>query len=100
MRVTLLFERIVRCPTIADDLGARFDPSTNNGRQRFSGSILNGNEKRSTSTAFDATKYSLALNMMSAIIFLPTKLALIYLNGLIRTADLLRAALQVDEHGL
>jgi hypothetical protein len=49
MRVTWLFERMVRRPTIANDFGDRFDPSTNNGRQRFSGSILNGNENRSTS---------------------------------------------------
>jgi hypothetical protein len=37
---------------------------------------------------------------MSAMIFSLTKLALIYLNGLTRTANLLSAVLQVDEHGL
>jgi hypothetical protein len=34
------------------------------------------------------------------MVFLPTELALVYLNGLIRTTDLLRAAFQVYQHCL
>jgi hypothetical protein len=100
MRVTLLIETMVRCSTIADDFRAWFDPSTNNVSQSFSGSIHNGHEKLSTSVAFHSTEYSLALNTMSVMIFSFTELALINLNGLIRTADLLRAVVQVDEHSL
>jgi hypothetical protein len=100
MRVTLLIETMVRCPTIADDFRACVDPSTNNVSQSFSGSIHNGHEKLSTSVAFDSTEYSLALNTMSAMIFSFTELAVVNLNGLIRTADLLRAVVQVDEHNL
>jgi hypothetical protein len=37
---------------------------------------------------------------MSAVIFSPTELALVDLNGLVRTADLLRAALQVYQQCL
>jgi hypothetical protein len=37
---------------------------------------------------------------MKHSVFAPTKLALIDLNGLVATADLLRAALQVYEDGL
>jgi hypothetical protein len=61
MRVTLPIETVVRCPTIAYDFRAWFDPSTNNVRQSFSGSIHNGNEKRSTSVAFHCTEYQPAV---------------------------------------
>jgi hypothetical protein len=100
MRVTLLIETVVRSPTIADDFRAWFDPSTNNVSQSFGGSIHNGHEKRSPSVAFHSTEYPLALNTMSAMIFPFTELALINLNGLIKTADLLRAVVKVNEHSL
>jgi hypothetical protein len=87
MRVPLPVEIIVRRPTIAYDPGAWFNPSKNGVRQRSLGSVFNGHEKRSTSTAFDSTEYPLTLNTMSAIIFPFPELALINLNGLIRTAD-------------
>jgi hypothetical protein len=45
---------------LADDVGAWFNPSTSNSHQHFSGSILNGQEKRPSSTAFHSTKYVLA----------------------------------------
>jgi len=63
-------------------------------------SVLNGHEKRSTSTAFDSTEYPLTLYTMSAMIFPFPELALIDLDGLIRIADLLRVVLQVDGHSL
>jgi hypothetical protein len=57
MRVTLLFETIVCCPTIPDDRSAWFDPRASNSHQSFSGSFLSGNKKRSTRTTFHTTKY-------------------------------------------
>ena len=100
MRVTLASEFIVSRPTIAYDRGARFDPSTNDGRQSCMASVLNEHEKRSTSTAFDSTEYPLTLNTMSAMIFPFPELDVINLDGLMRTADLLRVVLQVDGHSL
>jgi len=100
MRVTLAAEIIVSRPTIAYDLGAWFDPSTNDGRQSCTTSVSNGHEERSTSTAFDSTEYPLTLNTMSAMIFPFTELSLINLDDLIRTADLLRVVLQVEGHSL
>jgi hypothetical protein len=55
MRVTLAAEIIVSRPTIANDCGAWFYPSTNDGRQSCIVSVSNGHEKRSPSTAFDST---------------------------------------------
>jgi hypothetical protein len=89
MRVTLAADIIVSRPTIANDRGARFYQSTNDGRQSCIGSVANGHEKRSPSTAFDPTEYPLTLNTMSAMIFPFPELALINLDGLIRTADFL-----------
>jgi hypothetical protein len=100
MRVTLVVEVIVRGPTIADDGGAWFDPSTNDGGHRLMVSILNGHEKGFTSTTFHSAEYPLTLNTMSAMIFSFPELALINLNGLTRTADLLRVVLQIDGHSL
>ena len=55
MRVTLAAEIIVSRPTIANDRGAWFDPSTNDGRQKCFGSIPNGHKKkRSCGSRFDA----------------------------------------------
>ena len=47
MRVTLRAEIIVSRPIIANDLGAWFDPSTNDGRQSCTASVSNGHEERS-----------------------------------------------------
>src|SRR5215471_15839626 len=69
------------------------------GPQSCSRSILNGNEKRSTRFALNPTKHPLPLNGVAPMILALTKLALIDLDGLVRTADLLRAPLQVYEHG-
>ena len=100
MRVILVVEIIVSRPTIAYDRGAWFDPSTNDGHQSCMASVLNGHKKASTSPAFDSTEYPLTLNTMSAMIFSFPELALINLDGLMRTADLLRVVLQVDGHSL
>jgi hypothetical protein len=90
MREPLPVEIIVRRPEIAYDPGLWFNPSKNGDSQRLLGSIFDGHEKRSTSTAFDPTEYPLTLNMMSAIILPFPELTLINLNGLTRTADLVR----------
>jgi hypothetical protein len=89
MSVNLAAEIIVSRPTIANDLGVRFYPNTNDGRQSCLGSVANGHEKRSPCTAFDPTEYPLTLNTISAMIFPFPELALINLDGLIRTADFL-----------
>jgi hypothetical protein len=99
MRVTLRFETLVRSPTITDDCSAGFNPCICYSHQSFSGSIQNGNEKRSTRFSLNTAKHPLPLNGVSPIIFALTKLALIDLNNLVKTADLLIAALQVYEHG-
>ena len=100
MRVTLAAEIIVSRPTIANDRGAWFDPSTNDGRQSCIASIPNGHEKRSPSTAFDSTEYPLTLNTMSVMIFPFPELALINFDCFVRTADFLRVVFQVDGHSL
>ena len=46
------------------------------------------------------TEYPLTLNTMSAMIFPFPELPFINLDGLMRTADLLRVVLQVDGHSL
>jgi hypothetical protein len=97
MRVTLPAEIIVTFPTIAYR-GAWFDPSTKLFRQSCIGSVFNGLEKRSTSTAFDPTEYPLALNTMSATFPFP-ELAVINLVDLTKT-NLLRVVFQVDGHNL
>jgi hypothetical protein len=40
------------------------------------------------------------LNRVSLIVFSPTELAVVDLDGLVRTADLLRAAFEVNQHSL
>jgi hypothetical protein len=79
MRVTFAAEIIVSRPTISNDRGVWFYPSTNDGRQRCLGSVANGHEKRSPSTTFDPTEYPLTLNTMPAMIFPFPELALINL---------------------
>ena len=50
-------------------------------------------------TSFDTAKHPLTLNRVPSIILSPTDLALVIFDDPIRTADLLRAAFQVLEHG-
>jgi len=71
-----------------------------NGRQSVGGSVRNGNEKRFTGLALNTAKHSLLFNRVASVIFAPNELALVNLDGLVRTADLLGAALHVHEHGL
>ena len=79
--VTMRVEIAVRTTAVTDDRSAGFDPCIYDGHQSVGGSVRNGNEKRSPGLAL-------------------TELALVDLYGRVRTADLLRAALLVQEHGL
>jgi hypothetical protein len=100
MRVTLRLDIPVRSSTIADNGSAEFDPRIYDGLQSFSGSVRNGNEKRSTGITLYTARHRLPLNGAAPVILAPTKFALNNFDDLVRTADLLRGALQVYEHGL
>jgi hypothetical protein len=97
VRVTVRIEIAVRTPAITDDYRAGFDPGTNNTDQGVSGSVRNGNEKRFSGLARNTAKHPLPLNWVTPVVFAPTDLALVDFDGLVRTADLLRAALEVDQ---
>ena len=97
--VTLRLEIAICTPAIADDHRAWFDPFTYKSRQRVGGSVRYGNKKCSAGPSFDTAKHPLTLNRVPSIILSPTDLALVNFDDPIRTADLLRAALQVLEHG-
>ena len=97
VRVTMRPDILIRSPAIADERGAGFDPSTNNARQCVGGCVRNGNKKCSTGLTFHNAKHPLALYRVSPMVFTPTKLALINLNGPVRTAKLLRAALEAHQ---
>ena len=100
VRVTLRVEIAVRTPTITDDRSARFDPCIYDGHQSFGSSVWNGNEKRFTGLALNAAKHPLSLNRVAPAVFALSKLAVVDVDGLVGTADLLRAALHEHEHGL
>ena len=100
VRVTLRFEIPIRSPRITDERSAGFDSSTDNVRRCVGGSIGYGNKKCTNGPAFDSAKHQLALKRVSAMVFSPTELTLVDLNGPVRTADLLRAALQVYQQCL
>ena len=90
-------EIAVRTPTITDDRSAGLDPCIYNGLQSVSGSVWNGSEKRFNGLALNTAKHPTPLNRVAFMTFGPTELAL---DGLVRPADLLRAALHVHQHGL
>jgi len=87
-------------PAITDECSDGFDPCIYNSHQSVGSSVRNGNKKRFTRLTLNAAKHPLPLNKMAPVIFAPTELALIDLNSLVRTADLLGAALHAHEHGL
>jgi hypothetical protein len=90
----------VRSPAITDDSSAGFDPSTYYIHQCVGGSIQYRNKECSAGLTFNTAKHPLSLNRVSPMVFTLTELALVDFNGLVRTADLLRAALQVNQHSL
>ena len=98
--LTFRVEIPVRSPAITDDCSAGFDPCIYNGLQSVCGPVRNGNEKRFTGLALNTIKHPLPLNRVAPMIFSPTELAFVDLDGLVRTADRLRAALHVHQHRL
>jgi len=98
VRVTLRLNNPIRSPAVTGERSAGFDPSTDDVRQCVDGSVRYRKKECSTGLAFNTTKRPLALNSVSPLVFSPNEPALIHLNGLVRTTDLLRAALQVNQH--
>ena len=94
VRVALTPDTPVRSPAVTDECSAGFDPGIYDVRQCAGGSVRYGNKKCSTGLTFHTAKHPLALNRVSPIVFSSTELAL---DGLVRTTDLLRAALQVNQ---
>jgi hypothetical protein len=90
----------VSIPAIADEISARFDPRTYYIHQYVGGFVRYGNKECSTGFTFNTAKHPLSLNRVSPMIFTPTELALIDFDGLVRTANLFRAALQEYQHSL
>ena len=86
----------VRHRAITDDCSPRFDPVTDNSHQGVSCSVLNRNEKHFARLPLHTAKHPLR----TLTIFASTELALIDFDGLVRTADPLRAALHVFQHDL
>ena len=99
VRVTQRVEIAICAPANADDRRAWFDPFMYNSRQRVGGSVRYGNEKCSAGPSFDTAKHPLTLNRVPSIVLPPTELDFMNLDDLIRTAHLLRAAIQELEHG-
>jgi hypothetical protein len=100
VRANFRVEILTRSTAITDDHSAGFNPCICNGHQSVGGFVRNGNEKRFTRLALNTPKHPLPLNRVFPMIFAPTELAFVDLDGLVRTADLLRAALHVHEHRL
>jgi len=94
LRVTVGPDILIRSQAI-DEHCAGFNPRANNASQCVGVSVRNGNKKCSTVLVFNTAKHPLVLYRVSPMVFTPTELALINLNGLVRTAELLRAALKV-----
>ena len=99
VRVTLRTEIVVRIPGIGDDRSAGFNPVTYDGHQCVGRSVLYGNKRYFAGLSFNTAKHPLKLNRVSPVIFLPIELALVNFDGLVRTTDLNRAALQKHQHG-
>jgi hypothetical protein len=95
VRVTPSVEISVRSPAITDNRNARSDPNIYNGHQGVNGSVRYWNKKCSARLTFDTTEHPLALNRVSPIVFSPTEHAVVEIDGLVRTADLFRAALHI-----
>jgi hypothetical protein len=85
----------VRRPAVTDDVSAGFDSGSKNIHQGVSSSVRNGNEKCLPALALNTAKDSLPLKRVAPVVF-----AVIDFYGLVRTANLLRAALQIHQHGL
>jgi len=86
--------------TLINKASAGFDPCIYNGLHSVRGSVRNENEKRFTTLVLNTAKHPLPHNRLAPVIFAPTELAVVDIDGLVRTAHLLRAALHVHQQGL
>ena len=68
------------------------------GQKCVGGSVRYRNQKCFAGLSFDIAKHPLTLNRVTPMILSPTELALVNFDGLIRTTNLNRAALQVHQH--
>jgi hypothetical protein len=89
-----------RSPPKSHESSAGFDPVTYDVRVCVGCSVRYRNKKCSTKLTFNPAKHPLVLNRESPMVFSPTELALIDLNGLVRTTDLLRSTFQEHHHCL
>jgi hypothetical protein len=98
MLVTQRSEIVVRTPATTNDPCAGLDPVTYNGQKCVGGSVLDGNKKCLSGLTLYTAKHPLTLNRVTPMILSPTELTLVNFDGLIRTTDLSRAALQIHQH--
>ena len=100
VRVTVRLDILIRNPAISVERSVGFNKSMDNVRQCVDGSFRNGKKKCSTGLAFHTAAHPLALYRVSPMAFPLTELTLIDLNSLLRTADLLKATLQLYQQCL
>ena len=99
VRETLSGEIAVHTPAITDDHTAGFDPVMYDGRQCVGSSARYGNKKCSAGHSFNTAKHPLTLMKVFSMVLSPTELALVNLDGLVRTTKFFRAALYEHQHG-
>lgn len=65
-----------------------------------SGSVRNGNEKRSSRLSLYSAGYPQHYDSAAIMILAPTELLLVDFDSLVSSGDVLRAALEIHQHGL
>jgi len=93
IRVTLRSEIAARTPAITHTRSVGFDPVANDGHQCAGTSVLYRKKKCFAGLSINTAQHPFTLNRVSPMIPLPTELALVNFDGLIRSTDLYRAAL-------
>jgi len=99
VRETLTVHIAVRKPAVTDDRCSWFDPVMYDGRQCVGCFVRYRNKKCSTGPSFNTARHPLTLSRVSPVVLSPTELALVNLDGLVRTTNFLRAALHEHQHG-
>jgi hypothetical protein len=84
--VTGRFHVTVCRPAVSDDCSAGFDPVTKNSHQRVDGSLRN---------ALNTTDHTIPFLFVSPMVLEPTEIAIVDFDGLVLTADFLKAAQHV-----
>jgi len=98
VRETLTVWIAVHTPAVTDDRCGWFEPVMYDGRQCVGGSVRYRNKKFSTGPTFNTARHPLNLTRVSPRVLSPTELALVNLDGSVRTTGLLRAALNEHQH--